>query len=175
MCRLLRKDCIGARLAALHDTTPRSSACHTPSTPSGCTASSRRRRSVYQAFTTAAALAKWLPPHGYICEVPEFDARVGGRYRMAFVNLSTGGRSGFGGEFLDLEPGRLVRHTDRFDDPQLPGEMITTITLREVFCGTEMDVTQEGVPAVIPAEACHLGWQESLQLLTLLVEASVPG
>lgn len=130
---------------------------------------------VYQAFTTAAALAKWLPPHGYICEVPEFDARVGGSYRMAFVNLSTGGRSGFGGEFLDLEPGRLVRHTDRFDDPQLPGEMITTITLREVFCGTEMDVTQEGVPAVIPAEACHLGWQESLQLLTLLVEASVPG
>lgn len=130
---------------------------------------------VYQAFTTPAALAKWMPPHGFICEVSEFDARVGGSYRMAFVNLSTSGRSSFGGEFLALEPGQLIRHTDRFHDPQLPGEMITTIELRAVFCGTELQVAQEGVPAVIPPEACHLGWQESLQLLTLLVEAAVPG
>jgi uncharacterized protein YndB with AHSA1/START domain len=130
---------------------------------------------VYRAFLDAQAMAKWLPPHGFTGQVHEIDARVGGRYRMSFTNLSTGHGHSFGGSYLELVPHERIRHTDRFDDPNLPGEMVTTITLRAVFCGTELNVVQEGVPAVIPAEACYLGWQESLQLLALLVEAEVKG
>ena len=129
---------------------------------------------VYRAFTTAEALAKWLPPHGFTCKVHELDARIGGKYRMSFTNLGSGHSHSFGGVFLELVPGQRVVHTDRFDDPNLPGEMRTTIALKKVSVGTELDVTQEGVPEVIPPEACYLGWQESLQLLKLLVEPEIP-
>ena len=129
---------------------------------------------VYRAFTTAEALAKWLPPHGFTCKVHELDARVGGKYRMSFTNLGSGHSHSFGGVFLELVPGQRVVHTDRFDDPNLPGEMRTTIALKKVSVGTELNVTQEGVPEVIPPEACYLGWQESLQLLKLLVEPEIP-
>jgi uncharacterized protein YndB with AHSA1/START domain len=120
-------------------------------------------------------MAKWLPPHGFTGQVHEIDARVGGSYRMSFTNLSTGHSHSFGGRYLELLPNERIRHTDRFDDPNLPGEMVTTVTLRAVFCGTELNVVQEGVPGVIPAEACYLGWQESLALLAQLVEADVKG
>ena len=130
---------------------------------------------VYRAFLEPQAMAKWLPPHGFTGHVHEIDARVGGRYRMSFTSLATGQSHSFGGEYLELVPHERIRHTDRFDDPNLPGEMVTTITLRAVFCGTELNVVQEGVPAVIPAEACYLGWQESLLLLAQLVEAEVKG
>ena len=129
---------------------------------------------VYRAFTNAEALAKWLPPHGFTCKVHELDARVGGKYRMSFTNLGTGHSHSFGGVFLELVPGERVVHTDRFDDPNLPGEMRTTIALKKVSVGTELNVTQEGVPEMIPPEACYLGWQESLQLLKLLVEPEIP-
>lgn len=128
---------------------------------------------VYRAFTTAAAFAKWLPPHGFICSVHELDARVGGRYRMSFTNFTTGHTESFGGEYLELEPGKRLRYMAEFDDPQLPGRMETTVVLREVFCGVELKIRQEGIPAVIPAEACYLGWQESLDLLAKLVEAEI--
>jgi len=130
---------------------------------------------VYRAFIDGDAMAKWLPPHGFTGKVHEIDARVGGRYRMSFTNFSTGQSHSFGGEWLELVPGERIVHTDRFDDPNLPGEMTVTITLRKVFCGTEVDIVQSGIPSVIPPEMCHLGWQESLQLLTLLVEAEIPG
>jgi uncharacterized protein YndB with AHSA1/START domain len=129
---------------------------------------------VYRAFTTAEALAKWLPPHGFVGTVHQLDAKVGGKWRMSFTNLGTGHRHSFGGEFLELVPGQRVVHTDRFDDPNLPGEMRTTIVLKKVSVGTELNVTQEGVPEMIPPEACYLGWQESLQLLKLLVEPEIP-
>jgi len=129
---------------------------------------------VYRAFLDPDAMAKWLPPHGFTGRVHHVDAKVGGTYRMSFTNFSTGKSHSFGGTYLELKPGELLRYTDKFDDPNLPGEMITTISLREVFCGTELNVTQEGIPAVIPAEACYLGWQESLTLLALLVEAEIP-
>ena len=129
---------------------------------------------VYRAFTQAEALAKWLPPHGFTCKVHELDARVGGKYRMSFTNLGSGHSHSFGGVFLELVPGQRVVHTDRFDDANLPGEMRTTIALKKVSVGTELNVTQEGVPEVIPPEACYLGWQESLQLLKLLVEPEIP-
>ena len=129
---------------------------------------------VYRAFTQAEALAKWLPPHGFTCKVHELDARVGGKYRMSFTNLGSGHSHSFGGVFLELVPGQRVVHTDRFDDPNLPGEMRTTIALKKVSVGTELNVAQEGVPEVIPPEACYLGWQESLQLLKLLVEPEIP-
>ncbi|QNA91125.1 SRPBCC family protein [Massilia sp. Dwa41.01b] len=128
---------------------------------------------VFRAFTTAAAFAKWLPPHGFTGTVHELDARVGGRYRMSFTNFTTGHSHGFGGEYLELEPGRRLRYTATFDDANLPGRMQTTVLLREVFCGVEVKITQEGIPAMIPAEACYLGWQESLELLGKLVEAQV--
>ncbi|WP_343731014.1 SRPBCC family protein [Duganella sp.] len=128
---------------------------------------------VYRAFLHPDALAKWLPPHGFYGTVHEMDARVGGKYRMSFTNFTTGGSHSFGGEYLELEPGRKLRYSAQFDDPNLPGQMQTTITLREVFCGVEMHVVQEGVPAVIPAEACYLGWQESLTLLAQLVEPEI--
>lgn len=128
---------------------------------------------VYRAFTTPGAFAKWLPPHGFIATIHEFDARVGGRYRMSFTNFTSDHSHAFGGEYLELEPGRRLRYTAEFDDPNLPGHMQTTVTLREVFCGVELKITQEGIPSMIPAEACYLGWQESLELLAKLVEAEI--
>jgi uncharacterized protein YndB with AHSA1/START domain len=130
---------------------------------------------VYRAFLDAGALAKWLPPHGFTGTVHEIDAKVGGKYRMSFTNLGSGSSHSFGGEYLELVPGKRIVHTDRFDDPNLPGEMVTTIAFVKVSCGTELHVTQEGVPSAIPPEMCYLGWQESLQLLTLLVEPEIPG
>jgi len=130
---------------------------------------------VYRAFLDAAAMAKWLPPHGFTGTVHQLDAKVGGSYRMSFTNFSGGSSHSFGGEFIELVPNERIRHTDKFDDPNLPGTMQTTITLRKVFCGTELHVVQEGVPEVIPAEACYLGWQESLTLLAQLVEPEIPG
>ncbi|WP_377158871.1 SRPBCC family protein [Roseateles sp. UC29_93] len=129
---------------------------------------------VYRAFTDAAAMCKWLPPHGFTGTMHHMDPRVGGTWRMSFTNLSAGGSHSFGGEYLELEPGKKLRYTSRFDDPNLPGDMTTTIELTAVFCGTEMNVTQEGIPDVIPAQACHLGWQESLMLLAQLVEPDIP-
>ena len=128
---------------------------------------------VYRAFVTAEALAKWLPPHGFIGTVHALDARVGASYRMSFTNFTTGHSHAFGGDYLELEPGKRLRYTAAFDDPNLPGLMQTTVTLREVFCGVEVHITQEGIPAAIPAEACYLGWQESLELLAKLVEAEI--
>lgn len=129
---------------------------------------------IYRAFLTPEAMAKWLPPHGFTGTVHHMDARVGGSYRMSFTNFSTGNSHSFGGEYLELVPNARIRHTDRFDDPNLPGEMVVTIALTPVSCGTDIAITQEGVPAVIPADACYLGWQESLTLLAQLVEASIP-
>jgi uncharacterized protein YndB with AHSA1/START domain len=129
---------------------------------------------IYRAFLNADALAKWLPPHGFTGKVHEIRAEVGGRYRMSFTNFSTGHSHTFGGEYLELVQNERIRHTDRFDDPNLPGEMVTTITLKKVSCGTDVSIVQEGVPAAIPAEACYLGWQESLTLLGQLVEAQIP-
>jgi uncharacterized protein YndB with AHSA1/START domain len=130
---------------------------------------------VYRAFTDPDAMAKWLPPNGFTCKVHQFDAKVGGTYKMSFTNFSSGHSHSFGGRFLELEPGKRIRHTDVFDDPNLPGEMVTTITFTTVSCGTELNVVQEGVPEVIPVEQCYLGWQESLVLLGKLVEAEIPG
>lgn len=128
---------------------------------------------VYRAFTTRDAFAKWLPPNGFIGTVHEMDSRVGGRYRMSFTNFTTQHSHAFGGEYLELEPGKRLRYTSAFEDPNLPGQMQTTVTLREVFCGVEVKIKQEGIPAMIPAEACYLGWQESLELLAKLVEAEI--
>ena len=128
---------------------------------------------VYRAFLDADAMAKWLPPHGFTGRVHHLDAKVGGTYQMSFTNFSTGKEERFGGTFLELVPNERIRHADVFDDPNLPGEMTTTITLRAVFCGTELNVVQEGIPDMIPPEACYLGWQESLTLLAQLVEAEM--
>jgi uncharacterized protein YndB with AHSA1/START domain len=129
---------------------------------------------VYRAFLDADAMAKWLPPNGFTGKVHQLDAKVGGSYRMSFTNFSTGKSHAFGGTYLELKPHERIRYTDKFDAPNLPGEMITTITLKPVFCGTDLRITQEGIPAAIPAEACYLGWQESLTLLAKLVEAEIP-
>jgi len=129
---------------------------------------------VYRAFIDANAMAKWLPPNGFTGQVHHIDAKVGGTYKMSFTNFSTGTSHSFGGEFLELKPHERIRYTDRFDDPNLPGEIQTTINLNKVSVGTELNIVQEGVPAVIPAEACYLGWQESLTLLAKLVEAEIP-
>ena len=129
---------------------------------------------VYRAFLDANAMVKWLPPNGFTGQVHQLDAKVGGSYKMSFTNFTTGSSHSFGGEFLELKPNERIRHTDRFDDPNLPGEMQTTITLNKVSVGTELNIVQEGVPAVIPAEACYQGWQESLTLLAALVEAEIP-
>ena len=129
---------------------------------------------VYRAFLDANAMAKWLPPNGFTGQVHHLDAKVGGTYKMSFTNFTTGKSHSFGGEFLELLQHERIRHTDKFDDPNLPGEMQTTITLKQVSVGTELNIVQEGVPAVIPAEACYLGWQESLTLLAKLVEAEIP-
>lgn len=128
---------------------------------------------VYRAFTTAQAYAKWLPPHGFVGEVHAMDCRVGGHYRMSFTNFTTGDSHAFGGEYLELEPGKRVRYTAEFEGTALPGRMETTVTLRDVSCGVEVDIKQEGIPEMIPVEGCYLGWQESLELLTKLVEAEV--
>lgn len=130
---------------------------------------------IYRAFLDADAMAKWLPPHGFTGKVHHLDARVGGTYKMSFTNFSTGHGHSFGGEYLELVPNERIRHTDKFDDPGLPGEMQTTISIKQVSCGTEVNIVQEGIPAVIPTEACYLGWQESLTLLAQLVEAEIPG
>lgn len=130
---------------------------------------------VYRAFLDPDAMVKWLPPNGFTGKVQHLDARVGGTYRMSFTNFTTGQSHSFGGEYLELIPGERIRHTDRFDDPNLPGTMSVTVSLRAVSCGTELDVVQEGIPEAIPLEACYLGWQESLALLAKLVEAEIPG
>ena len=129
---------------------------------------------VYRAFLDPSAIAKWLPPNGFTCQVHHLEATVGGTYKMSFTNFSTGNSHSFGGEYLELKPNERIRHTDRFDDPNLPGEIITTVTLKQVSVGTELNIVQEGVPAAIPAEACYLGWQESLTLLVQLVEPEIP-
>jgi uncharacterized protein YndB with AHSA1/START domain len=129
---------------------------------------------VYRAFLDADALAKWLPPNGFTGKVQYLDAKVGGSYKMAFTNFGTGNSLSFGGTFIELVPNELIRHTDKFDDVNLPGEMQTTILLKKVSCGTELSIVQEGIPVAIPPEACHLGWQQSLSLLAKLVEAEIP-
>ena len=129
---------------------------------------------VYRAFLDANAMVKWLPPNGFTGQVHQLDAKVGGTYRMSFTNFTTQKSHSFGGEYLELTPNERIRHTDKFDDPNLPGEMQVTISLQQVSVGTELTIVQEGVPAVIPAEACYLGWQESLTLLAKLVEAEIP-
>jgi uncharacterized protein YndB with AHSA1/START domain len=129
---------------------------------------------VYRAFLDPDAMVKWLPPNGFTGKVHQLDAKVGGTYRMSFTNFTTGSSHSFGGTYLELIPHERIRHTDKFDNPNLPGEMQVTITLKKVSCGTELSITQEGVPDIIPAEACYLGWQESLTLLAKLVEAEIP-
>jgi uncharacterized protein YndB with AHSA1/START domain len=129
---------------------------------------------VYRAFIDADAMAKWLPPNGFTGKVHHLDAKVGGTYKMSFTNFTTGKSHSFAGTYLELTPHERIRYSNKFDDPNLPGEMQTTISLRQVFCGTELNISQEGIPAAIPAEACYLGWQESLALLTKLVEAEIP-
>ena len=129
---------------------------------------------VYRAFLEPAAMCKWLPPYGFTGQVQRMDAEVGGSWRMSFTNFSTGHSHAFGGKYLELVAGERLRYTSAFDDPHLPGEMTTTVTLRAVSCGTDMEVVQEGIPAVIPAEACYLGWQESLLQLARLVEPQIP-
>jgi len=129
---------------------------------------------VYRAFIDPDAMAKWLPPNGFTGKVHEMEAKVGGSYRMSFTNFSTGSSHSFGGTYIELKPHEGIRYTNRFDNPGLPGEMQTTVTLKPVIFGTELSITQEGIPAAIPAEACYLGWQESLTLLAKLVEAEIP-
>ena len=130
---------------------------------------------VYRAFLDADALAKWLPPYGFTCSVRHFDAKLGGSFKMSFKNFTSGHSHSFGGEYLELVSHTLIRYTDKFDDPNLPGEMQVTVVLKPVSCGTELAVTQSGIPEVIPAEMCYLGWQESLLQLANLVEPSIPG
>ena len=129
---------------------------------------------LYRAFLDPQALAKWLPPHGYTCQVHHLEAKVGGGFKMSFTNFGSGHSHSFGGTYLELRPGELLRYTDVFDDPNLPGQMVTTVSLNAVSCGTELKVVQEDIPEMIPVEACYLGWQESLALLALLVEPNIP-
>lgn len=130
---------------------------------------------IYRAFLNPEAMAKWLPPYGFTCKVHHMDASLGGTFRMSFTNFSTGNGHSFGGEYLELVPSEKIRYTDKFDDPNMPGEMQTTVTLRKVVCGTEVSIVQEGVPEVIPVEMCYLGWQESLEQLARLVEPEISG
>ena len=129
---------------------------------------------VYRAFLEPDALAKWLPPNGFTCKVHHMDAKVGGSHKMSFTNFTTGKSHSFGGTYVELVPNEKIRYTDKFDDPNLPGQMQATISFKNVACGTELNIVQEGVPAIIPAEMCYLGWQESLALLAKLVEAEIP-
>ncbi len=129
---------------------------------------------VFKAFADADAMASWLPPYGFVCKVHSMDFKIGGRYNMSFINFTTGNGHSFGGEYLDIIPNELLKYTDQFDDPNLPGKMITTIELKRVICGTELIATQEGIPDAIPTEMCYLGWQESLDKLKRLVETNIP-
>jgi len=129
---------------------------------------------IYRAFLDADAQAKWLPPHGFTCNVDHLDAKVGGTYKMSFTNFSTGKSHSFGGKYLDLVENESIRYSDQFDDPNMPGEMITTVTIKKVSCGSDVIIIQEGVPDVIPAEMCYLGWQESLDQLSKLVDPEIP-
>jgi uncharacterized protein YndB with AHSA1/START domain len=129
---------------------------------------------IYKALLDGDALARWLPPYGFLCKVHQIDAKVGGSFKMSFTNFGSGKSHSFGGRYLELKPGERVRYTDTFDDPNLPGEMVTTVTLKKVSVGTEINVVQEGVPEVIPTEMCYLGWQESLAQLAKLVEPQIP-
>ena len=129
---------------------------------------------IYRAFLDADAMAKWLPPYGFTCKVHHMDAKVGGTFRMSFTNFSTGNAHAFGGEYRQLVPNEIVRYTDKFDDPHMPGEMETTVSLRRVSCGTDVTIVQDGVPEAIPLEMCYLGWQESLAQLAKLVEPVIP-
>jgi uncharacterized protein YndB with AHSA1/START domain len=129
---------------------------------------------VYKAFLDPDAMVKWLPPHGFVGKVHEMDARVGGGYRMSFTNFGTGSSHSFGGTYVELTPGERLRYTDKFDDPNLPGDMQVTVTFKQVLCGTELSIVQEGIPAAIPVEFCYLGWQESLSMLASLVEPEIP-
>lgn len=133
-----------------------------------------RPEKIYRAFLDGEALARWLPPNGFTCRIEQLDARVGGSFRMAFRNFSTGNSHSFGGRYLELTPDARIRYTDQFDDPNLPGEMVTTVTLRAVACGAELSIVQEGIPEAIPTEFCYLGWQESLEHLARLVEPEIP-
>ena len=130
---------------------------------------------VYRAFLDADAMAKWIPPYGFTCKVHQMDARVGGIFRMSFTNFTSGNSLSFGGEYLELVPHQTIRYTDKFDDPNLPGEMQVTVALTKVSCGTDISIVQEGIPAMIPVEMCYLGWQESLAQLATLVEPEIPG
>ncbi|UCS95519.1 SRPBCC family protein [Echinicola marina] len=129
---------------------------------------------VFKAFADADAIASWLPPYGFICKVHNMDFKTGGSYKMSFTNFTTGNGHSFGGEYLEIKANELLKYTDQFDDPNLPGQMITTIEFKEVSCGTELFATQEGIPDVIPTEMCYLGWQESLDKLKRLVEPDIP-
>jgi uncharacterized protein YndB with AHSA1/START domain len=129
---------------------------------------------VYKAFTDAAAMASWLPPYGFVCTVHSLNAVIGGTYKMSFTNFGTGSSHSFGGEYVEIIPNELLKYTDKFDDPNLPGQMFTTIKLKSVLCGTELIATQEGIPDAIPVEMCYLGWQESLDKLKRLVEPNIP-
>jgi len=129
---------------------------------------------VYRAFLNPDAMAKWLPPNGFTCKVHHMEAKIGGTYKMSFTNFSSGASHSFGGKYVELVPNERLRYTDAFDDPNMPGEMMTTIVLKKVSVGTELNVTQEGVPDAIPAEACYLGWQESLTQLAMLAEPEIP-
>ena len=130
---------------------------------------------VYRAFLDADAMSKWIPPYGFTCKVHHMDAKVGGTFKMSFKNFSTGNGHSFGGEYLELVPGKMLRYTDKFDDPNLPGVLQVTVSLKAVSCGTEMTIVQEGIPEVIPVEMCYLGWQESIAQLANLVEPEIPG
>ena len=130
---------------------------------------------VYRAFLDADAMARWLPPYGYLCKVHHFEPKAGGTFKMSFRNFSTGSEHSFGGEYVELKPNELIRYTDRFDDANLPGEMRVTVTLKAVSCGTDVSIVQEGIPEAIPVELCYLGWQESLKQLAHVVEPEIPG
>ncbi len=129
---------------------------------------------LFKAFQEPEAMARWLPPKGFTCKVHEMNPKVGGTYRMSFTNFSSGKGHSFGGKYLEIEPGKRLRYSDKFDDPNLPGEMMTTVTFKKVVCGTELSIVQEGIPSAIPVEMCYLGWQESLEFLAALVEPEIP-
>ena len=129
---------------------------------------------VYRAFTEPDALTFWMPPYGFLAVIHQMDMRLGGSYKMSFINFSTGNRHSFGGKYLEIKPNEFLKYTDKFDDPNLPGEIITSVWLKNVSCGTELKIIQEGIPSVIPAEMCYLGWQESLEKLVKLVEPVIP-